>query len=213
MSIVMSVKETLKHTHAVWFHSDCVWDVRENTDAVSSVLTVDETVSLKIETVDICLCAQSWQVPRYFICLTHGQAWEVPIYKPIEGWERKSHIDVFKLIKHLSERVKNALWLPHTVHLVALHKAFILLVNCAGSCSVGPDVVIQIPAQVFIKHCSQEVVLFIIVFLHQKKKEDERQCQTVKGVMALLSSSSLYDLLSLSLPCRWLITVSQCTWA
>lgn len=35
--------------------------------------------------VDVRLWAQSWQVPRYFTPLTHGQAWEVPIHKPIDG--------------------------------------------------------------------------------------------------------------------------------
>lgn len=84
-STVEKVKKKAKHTHAVWLHNNCVWDVRENTDAVSSVLAEEEAVSLEIEAVDIYLCAQSWQVPRYFICLTHGQAWEVPIHKPIDG--------------------------------------------------------------------------------------------------------------------------------
>lgn len=73
------------HTHAVWLHSDSVGDVREDTDGVSSVLAIDEAVSLEVKAVDVRLWAQSWQVPRYFTPLTHGQAWEVPIHKPIDG--------------------------------------------------------------------------------------------------------------------------------
>lgn len=105
----------------------------------------------------------------------------------------------------------------HTVHLVALHKAFVLLLNCCRSCSVGPNVVIQIPAQVFIKHCSQEVVLFIIVFLHEKKKEAEKEkCQImiwlvylfynlvmVKGDVSM-TLSCLAAVAFLPAPCRLL---------
>lgn len=85
----MCVKETEMLTHAVWLHSNCVWDVREYADAVLSVLAEEEAVSLEIEAVDVRFCTQSWQVPRYFIPLTHGQAWEVPIHKPIDGWQKE----------------------------------------------------------------------------------------------------------------------------
>lgn len=60
--------------------------------------------------------------------------------------------------------------LLQTVHLVALYEAFILLVNSGGSSGEGFNVVIQIPAQVFIKYCSQEVKLFVIVFLHRRRQ-------------------------------------------
>lgn len=46
-------------THAVWLHGDGVRDVRENTDGVSSVLQIDETISLKVQTVDVYLRPQS----------------------------------------------------------------------------------------------------------------------------------------------------------
>lgn len=52
------------------------------------------------------------------------------------------------------------------MHFVALHKALILLVNSGGSSGEGLDVVIQIPALIFIKYCSQEVKLFVVVFLY-----------------------------------------------
>ena len=81
------------------------------------------------------------------------------------------------MIKKLREKVKNVLCELHTVHLVALHKALVLLVNSGGSCGVGLNVVIQIPAQVFIKHCSQEVELFLVIFLHEEKREEEEKCQ------------------------------------
>lgn len=60
--------------------------------------------------------------------------------------------------------------LLQTVHLVALYKALILLVNSGGSSGEGFNVVIQIPAQVFIKYCSQEVKLLVIVFLHRRRE-------------------------------------------
>lgn len=60
--------------------------------------------------------------------------------------------------------------LLQTVHLVALYEALILLVNGGGSSGEGFDVIIQIPAQVFVKYCSQEVEFFIIVFLHGRRQ-------------------------------------------
>lgn len=76
------------HTHAVWLHSDSVWDVREDTDGVSPVLAIDEAIALEIKAVDVCLWAQSWQVPCYFLPITHTQAWEVPVHKSIDGCGR-----------------------------------------------------------------------------------------------------------------------------
>jgi len=77
--------EQKKHTHAVWLHSDSVWDVRENTDGVSSDLLVEEAVALEVKAYDVTLWTQPWQVPCDFIPLTHGQAWEVIVDKPIDG--------------------------------------------------------------------------------------------------------------------------------
>ena len=61
-------------------------------------------------------------------------------------------------------------FLLHTVHLVAFHKALILLVNSGGTRAEGLNVVVQVPAQVLIKYCGHEVELFVIVFLHEKGK-------------------------------------------
>lgn len=72
-------------THAVWLHGDGVGDVREDTDGVASVQPVDESVALEEEAVDVCLCAQSRQVPRYSVPLAHRQAREVPVHVPIDG--------------------------------------------------------------------------------------------------------------------------------
>lgn len=64
--------------------------------------------------------------------------------------------------------------LLHTVHPVAFNKALVLLVDSRlpGSSGQGPNVVVQIPAQVLIKHSGQEVELFVIVFLHEEKREE-----------------------------------------
>lgn len=51
------------------------------------------------------------------------------------------------------------------MHLVALDKVVFLLVDSSRSSCEGQNVLIQIPAQIFIKHSGQEVELFIIVFL------------------------------------------------
>lgn len=171
------------HTHAVWLHSDSVWNVREDADGVTSVLAVDEAVSLEVKAVDVWLWTHSWQVPCHFIRLTHGQAWEVPIHKPIDGWKRE-----INNISKIWRRNHTALWLQsfvisdqcvdvyflRTVHLVALHKALVLLVNSGGSSGEGPDVVIQIPTQILIKHCGHEVELFVVVFLHVEKGDKRR---------------------------------------
>ena len=57
------------------------------------------------------------------------------------------------------------------MHLVAFHKALILLVNSGGSSGEGLNVFIQIPAKVLIKDCGHEVELFVVVFLHVKKPD------------------------------------------
>lgn len=79
------------------------------------------------------------------------------------------------LSQHLKQILKRycSFSFLHTVHLVAFHKALILLVNSGGSSGEGPNVFIQIPAQVLIKDCGHEVELFVIVFLH-KEKTDHR---------------------------------------
>lgn len=40
-------------TYAVWFHSHCVGDVREDADGIPSVLAIDKTVSLEVKAVYI----------------------------------------------------------------------------------------------------------------------------------------------------------------
>lgn len=60
-------------------------DVREDTDGVAPVQSVDESVALEVKAVDVCLCAQSRQVPRYLVPLAHSQAREVPVHIPIDG--------------------------------------------------------------------------------------------------------------------------------
>lgn len=61
----------------------------------------------------------------------------------------------------------------HTVHLVAFNEAFILLVNSGRRGGECPDVVIQIPAQVLIKHRGHQVEFFVKVFLGDRKKQSE----------------------------------------
>lgn len=43
------------HTNAVWLHSNSVGDVREDGDRVSSVLTIDKSVSLEVKAVYVWL--------------------------------------------------------------------------------------------------------------------------------------------------------------
>lgn len=62
-----------------------------------------------------------------------------------------------------------------TIHLVALHEALILLVNNVGGTGEVVNVIVQVPAQILIKHCGQEVELFIIVPLHEGKKRKEKK--------------------------------------
>lgn len=57
------------------------------------------------------------------------------------------------------------------MHFVALHEALVLLVDRVWCSGKSPNVLIQIPAQIFIKHCSQEVKLLIIVFLSDQKRD------------------------------------------
>lgn len=45
-----------------------------------------------------------------------------------------------------------------TVHLVALYKIFVLLQVSDGICDVCPDVVVEVPAQVLIRHHEQQSV-------------------------------------------------------
>lgn len=59
------------------------------------------------------------------------------------------------------------------MHPVAFHKALVLLVDGRGRRGEGPDVVIQIPAQVLIKHCGQQMEFFVIVSLSQNQAEEK----------------------------------------
>ena len=76
-------------THAVRLHNDRVGDVRENTDAVSPGLTVQETVAIEIEAVDVQLGAQPRQVPGHLVALTHGESREAPVHKAVQRWQRQ----------------------------------------------------------------------------------------------------------------------------
>lgn len=49
------------------------------------------------------------------------------------------------------------------MHSVAVHEALVLLVDGGGRSGVRPDVVVQVPAQVLIEHCGQQVEFFVIV--------------------------------------------------
>lgn len=66
------------------------------------------------------------------------------------------------------------------MHSVAFHEALVLLVDAGGRSGVCPDVVVQIPAQVLIKHCGQQVEFFGIVSLcgrvETKQKKRLRKC-------------------------------------
>lgn len=61
------------------------------------------------------------------------------------------------------------------MHLVAFNKAVFLFVNSGRSSGEGQNVFIQIPAQIFIKHGGQEMELFIIVFLCNRRKNKEER--------------------------------------
>lgn len=60
------------------------------------------------------------------------------------------------------------------MHFVALHEALVLLFDSGRSSGEGSDVVVQIPAQVLIKHRGHEVELFVIVFLHEEAGKKNR---------------------------------------
>lgn len=45
-------------THAVRLHNDGMRDVRKNIDGVSSGFFVEESVALKVKSMDVCLCSQ-----------------------------------------------------------------------------------------------------------------------------------------------------------
>lgn len=51
------------------------------------------------------------------------------------------------------------------MHLVAFHEALVLLVDAGGRSGEGPDVLIQVPAQVLVKHRGQQMELLVIVSL------------------------------------------------
>lgn len=78
-------------TDAVWLHGDGVRDVREDTDGVASVHSVDNPVALEVKAVDVRLRAQSRQVPGNTVPLAHGQARQVPVHIPIDGWNTETH--------------------------------------------------------------------------------------------------------------------------
>lgn len=64
-----------------------------------------------------------------------------------------------------------SLRLLHTMHLVAFNEALIFLVNSGRSGGEGLDVVIEIPAQVLIKHRGHEMEFFVIVFLRDENRD------------------------------------------
>lgn len=83
------------------------------------------------------------------------------------------------------------------MHLVALHEALVLLVNSGGRSGERPNVVVQIPAQVLVKHRGHEVELFIIVFLQEQKRNRNVSKKTVQPNPNFLS---LYQFPALSSP-------------
>lgn len=54
------------------------------------------------------------------------------------------------------------------MHFIGLLKVFIIFLYRFGVFHTSFDVVIQIPAQVLVKHCRKKVKLFIHVFLEWK---------------------------------------------
>lgn len=85
-------------TDAVWVHGDGVGDVRENTDGVASVQPVDNSVALEVKAVDVCLRAQSRQVPGYMVPLAHCEARQVSVHKAIDGWNADTETEQGKNI-------------------------------------------------------------------------------------------------------------------
>lgn len=57
------------------------------------------------------------------------------------------------------------------MHSVAFHEALVLLVDGSGRGGERPDVVIQVPAQVLIKHCGQQMEFFVIFYLHDSQNK------------------------------------------
>lgn len=89
--------------------------------------------------------------------------------------------------------------LLHTVHLVAFYKALILLVNGGGggTSAEGLNVVVQIPAQVLIKYCGHEMEFFVIVFLHEERREKGKVSFQFFN-LALWTHSTYFYMLSVS---------------
>lgn len=61
------------------------------------------------------------------------------------------------------------------MHLVAFNKVVFLFVNSGRGSGIILNVVIQIPAQIFIKDSGQEVEFFIIVFLCKKRNKGKQE--------------------------------------
>ena len=74
--------------------------------------------------------------------------------------------------------------LLHTMHLVAFYKG---VVN-SDRTRYGSLVLFQIPAQVLIKCCGHEVELFVIVLLHEEKREIKRGKVSNDGFIATFKS-------------------------
>lgn len=60
------------------------------------------------------------------------------------------------------------------MHLVALDEALVVLPHCRRRSGELLDVFVQIPAQIFIEDCGQEVKLFVIVLLQRGKQKKLR---------------------------------------
>lgn len=76
------------------------------------------------------------------------------------------------------------------MHLVAFNKVVFLFVNGGRSSGEGQNIVIQIPAQIFIKHSGQEMELFIIVFLCKRSKKVEQNKDVTMAKLLYLESQS-----------------------
>lgn len=62
-----------------------------------------------------------------------------------------------------------------TVHSVAGHEVLVLLVDRGRRSGERADVVVQIPAQVLIKHCGQQMEFFVIVSLCGKMETKRKK--------------------------------------
>ena len=63
--------------------------MREDTDAVSPGLTVEEAVAIEIEAVDVRLGAEARQVQGHLVVLTHGEAGETPVHVAVQSCQRQ----------------------------------------------------------------------------------------------------------------------------